>query len=151
MSYLLNLKSRSRDAGESEAVSPRTLPPGPKFSLIALGIIVILAILLYAPSLIGARKWRAVFLANNQVYFGKLFYPPFSSTASLTDIYYLQISSGLQPKDSQTASTDIKIVKLGSEIHGPEDKMVIGKSQILFFEDLRDDSAVVKAIAAQAK
>lgn len=93
--------------------------------------------------------WRAVFLVNNQVYFGKLWYVPFWPTARLSDIYYLQVSQ-VQPGSSQDSS-NIQIIKLGNEIHGPKDKMIIPVSQILFWEDLRKDSPVVKAIVGLKK
>ena len=36
--------------------------------------------------------------------------------------------------------------KLGSELHGPEDQMVINRDQVQFWENLKDDGQVVKAI-----
>ena len=90
--------------------------------------------------------WRAVFLTNNQVYFGHFLWTPFASTVTLKDIYYLQASQPLQQGDVENKQPTMKIVKLGNEIHGPTDKMVILKDQILFWEDLRDDSAVVQKI-----
>ena len=102
----------------------------------------------------GDGPWRAVFLTNNQVYFGHFLWTPFSSTITLEDIYYLQASpegatSGpapLQQGDAESKQPAMKIVKFGNEIHGPTDKMVILKDQILFWEDLREDSAVVQKI-----
>jgi hypothetical protein len=40
------------------------------------------------------------------------------------------------------------LVKLGNELHGPVDEMHISKAQILFYEDLKTDGQVVKAIQA---
>ena len=94
----------------------------------------------------GNGPWRAVFLTNNQVYFGHFLWTPFSSTITLKDIYYLQVSQPLQQGDVANKQPEIKIVKFGNEIHGPTDKMIILKDQILFWEDLREDSAVVQKI-----
>lgn len=93
-----------------------------------------------------ANRYQAVFLSNNQVYFGKL-----SNTRSdyptLRDIYYLQVTQALQPRDPSTPTQPrINLVKLGSELHGPEDEMRINKAHILFIEDLKADSQVVEAI-----
>lgn len=96
--------------------------------------------------------WRAVFMANNQVYFGKFTYLPFSPNIRLRHIYYLQLSQPLQQASDQiTNSTQIKLIKLGKELHGPADMMVIPKYQILFWENLAPSSELIKAITEQKK
>jgi len=106
--------------------------------------LVALILLVWAGSCyISSRTtWRAVFLENNQVYFGKLSYIPFWPTARLTDVYYLQVNQ-LQPEQP---NSNISLIKLGNEIHGPKDAMTIPVFKILFWEDLRSDSQVVKLI-----
>ena len=90
------------------------------------------------PSLIQGT-YQAVFLDSGQVYFGKLkegeeFY-------TLTDVFYLQTGAvGLDQ------TSNLSLTKLGSEAHGPEDKMEINKEHILFVEDMKNESKVVKAI-----
>jgi flagellar basal body-associated protein FliL len=98
--------------------------------------------------------YQAVFLTNGQVYFGKL-YQPDSDYPVLTDIYYLQVVTpplqGNQQAGQATSSTQqpqISLVKLGNELHGPVDEMHIARSQILFYEDMKTDSQVYKAIEA---
>lgn len=93
--------------------------------------------------------WRAVFLTNNQVYFGKLSYRPFFSAAKLTNVYYLQVSEQLQPQDGSASQQEIKIIKFGNELHRPKDMMMIPKSQILFWEELRKDSPIVEKIESK--
>ena len=90
--------------------------------------------------------YQAVFLTNDQVYFGHLSYWPLRSTATLSDIYYLRAANPLQPQEQNQDQLNMELVKFGKEAHGPEDKMVIPKNQILFWEDLRDDSRVVQTI-----
>lgn len=94
----------------------------------------------------GDGPWRAVFLTNNQVYFGHFLWTPFSSTVTLKDIYYLQANQPPQQGDAANNLPIMKIVKFGNEIHGPTDKMVIMKKQIIFWEDLREDSPVAQKI-----
>ncbi|NQV90595.1 hypothetical protein HQ487_04310 [Candidatus Uhrbacteria bacterium] len=83
--------------------------------------------------------YQAVFLDNGQVYFGKLeqtkkdFY-------ILTDVYYLQSGIAIDQ------DANLSLMKLGSEAHGPKDRMEINVSHILFYEDMKDDSKVVQAI-----
>ncbi len=122
-------------------------------SKISLNVFLIVAILLLfvaGGALWFARRgdgpWRAVFLTNNQVYFGHFLWKPFSSTITLEDIYYLQVSQPLQQGDATSSPPEMKIVKFGNEIHGPTDKMVILKDQILFWEDLRENSAFAQKI-----
>jgi len=90
----------------------------------------------------GSDAYQAVFLDNNQVYFGKLKGND-RAYATLTDIFYLQVAQPLQPSEP---ATNVNLIKLGSELHGPADEMQINRDHILFIETLRDDSQVVKAI-----
>ena len=98
-------------------------------------------------SAINKNEYQAVFFTNGQVYFGKL--QNFDSdTLTLTDIFYLQApptttSSNPQPTSS---ASDVQLVKLGNEVHGPEDQMVINKSQILFYENLSKTGKVSDSI-----
>src|SRR3989344_8570116 len=89
-------------------------------------------------------SWQAVFLTNNQVYFGHLSKKG-DDMYKLTDIFYLRINQTLQPSNDQP---NVNLVKLGSELHGPEDEMFIPKSQVSFWENMKEDSQVVGAIKA---
>ena len=100
----------------------------------------------------GISDYSAVFLTNGQVYFGKI-YQDNSQEVDLQNIYYLQVNSansslqdGSKATPSPSASPDISLVKLGNELHGPNDRMLINKSQVLFTESLKSDSKVVQAI-----
>lgn len=104
------------------------------------------------------QDYQAVFLTNGQVYFGKV-----DSRTELelvlSEIYYLQINRDLQATGTEEASEEgneqaaaqdqpeLSLVKLGNELHGPTDKMIINTDQVLFVEDLKDDSRVVEAIS----
>lgn len=93
----------------------------------------------FSGSLPLSSDYQAVFIDSGQVYFGQLeeeggeFY-------RLTDVFYLQTGYSLETE------TDVSLVKLGGEMHGPEDEMFILKEHILFIEDLTDESKVVQAI-----
>lgn len=97
----------------------------------------------------AGNKWQAVFLTDNQVYFGHL--KSYNrSYAVLTDAYYLQVAQNLQQQVSG-APQQMNLIKLGTELHGPEDHMFIPKNQIFFWEDLRSDSQVMQAIQSTRK
>jgi len=91
-----------------------------------------------------ASGYQAVFMANNQVYFGKATGIS-SQFITLRDIYYLQVNPGAQqPPDPGRG--DVSLIKLGSELHGPTDEMKINRDQVLLIETLREDSQVAQAI-----
>lgn len=95
-----------------------------------------------------ASGYEAVFLTNGQVYFGKMSGSD-SDYVTLNDIYYLQVGPQQGSATAATASSSqqsISLVKLGNELHGPVDQMHISRAQILFYEDLKTDGQVVKAI-----
>ena len=91
----------------------------------------------------------AVFLTNGQVYFGRLKNPD-GDYVTLNDIYYLQVGpqqgSATAASDASTTPQQISLVKLGNELHGPVDEMHISRAQVLFYEQLKSDGQVVKAI-----
>lgn len=92
--------------------------------------------------------WSAVFLTNGQVYFGKITNET-EGAVLLTDVYYLQVTTQIQPADSTNPGAEeqnVSLVKLGNELHGPKDAMKINMAHILFTEDLKEDSRVVDAI-----
>lgn len=97
--------------------------------------------------LIKKDKYQAVFLsdASGQVYFGKL-KSVNSKYYQLTDIFYVKIDNAVQPDRSNNSSQNISLAKLGNELHGPEDFMYISRDKVLFWENLKDDGQVVKAI-----
>ena len=135
---------------------------------ILIGIILLAAILgggywyfmLRGPKL-GA-DYQAVFLSNGQVYFGKV-RDLDSGNPRLTDVYYLVVQQALQQAEAAGADKDAEVVtegemaaqpekpqytlvKMGKELHGPEDEITLNRKHILFVEDLKDSSKVVQKI-----
>lgn len=108
-----------------------------------------------ATTMSKSGAYQAVFLTNGQVYFGKIESMQ-NDFLTIKDIYYLQVvqpplqgtpATGQQAPDAQ-AQPQISLVKLGNELHGPMDEMHVSRAQILFYEDLKADGSVVKAIDA---
>jgi len=95
---------------------------------------------------INKSEWQAVFLSNGQVYFGQITKNT-KEIVILEDIYYLQVTKSLQPAESNVdQQNELSLVKLGNELHGPEDQMKINRAHILFIESLKGDGKVVRAI-----
>lgn len=129
----------------------------------ALMIIVVLAIVgvtarsylskIKPAATIKSDSYYAVFLTNEQVYFGHLSNLD-TQYLTLSDIYYFKLSKPLQSADAgdQAAAADdsksqLSLIKLGQEVHGPQDEMRINRDNVLFYEELRSDSGVVQTIA----
>lgn len=122
---------------------------------------------------LNSDKYHAVFLSNGQVYFGLLSNYN-TANPKLSDIYYLQLAQSpqaategqpatenaettegentepegqvLEQPGQATSDQGLTLIKLGEELHGPEDSMILNKEQVLFIEQLKDDGKVVKAI-----
>ena len=87
---------------------------------------------------IDPTTYQAVFLADEQIYFGKL-KDIDSSYPVLEDVYYIM----LENNDPNSG----RLVKLGQEEpHSPYDQMIINRDHILFWENLKPDSRVIQTI-----
>lgn len=103
---------------------------------------------------IDSSKYQAVFMSNGQIYFGKL--SDFNdSSFKITSIYYPQAQSTDETSTSKTDVSDsqsnIQLFRVTDGVHGPEDEMVITKSQILYYENLKSDSKVTQLIEQNNK
>ena len=76
---------------------------------------------------INSKDYQAVFLTNGQVYFGKM-------TAPGGDFYYLRHVYYLtSPPGGKGGRT---LAKLTNDVHGPEDEVIVNRSEILYVENL---------------
>lgn len=170
LSYRTNRSQRSNSEPEPAPVAApapvsrtkhsrdaRTKHPIAKY-LIGLVLVLLVALGLWyfmtrtgVSSAIETGKYQAVFFTNGQVYFGKLA-PLNDEYMKLTNVYYLQTKSDADDKEtspqsaSKQDSSDVELIKLGGEIHGPEDAMIVSKDQILFFENLKANGNVSQTI-----
>lgn len=93
---------------------------------------------LFAPGaaeLIDRSAYQAVFLTNGATYFGTL-REQGSDWFVLSDVFYLSVSE----------ESGAQLIKRGSEPQGPREPMIIPRDQVLFIENLRDDSEIVTTI-----
>jgi len=85
---------------------------------------------------IDQSTYQAVFLTNDQIYFGHLKNIS-SDYLILSDAHYVKVNE----------EGDAQIVKLGVvEPHSPQDKMTINQDQVLFWENLKASSPVIETI-----
>jgi len=121
------------------------------FSLTVLAICIVSLLYFGNPSeakYLSRKNEQAVFLSNGQVYFGQIkeMTPKY---LNMQGIYYLssqQAQPSNQNSSSNSKNTNFSLIKLGCELHGPYDQMIISRDQVIFWENLRDDGQVVKAI-----
>lgn len=102
-----------------------------------------------AAGAIDKSKHQAVFFTTGQVYFGKLEVIN-SSYFRLSDVFYIQSGASAVGDDSenpeQSSASGMQLIKLGDEVHAPEDEMIINRDQVLFFENLKTDGRVTELI-----
>lgn len=134
-----------------------------KTALVVVGVVVLLVLAVVGWMLWGKMaggssaeikgdRYQALFLTNGQVYFGKLANVD-DKYVKLTDIYYLQVQQQVQPDQNKNSNQQpqVSLAKLGSELHGPEDTMMVNRDQVLFWENLKNDGKVVEAIKNNQK
>src|SRR5256886_11585868 len=88
-----------------------------------------------AADVIDHNVYQAVFLTTDSTYFGKL-QDQGSDWFLLTDVFYLSTSD----------QSGTQLIKRGNEPQGPREPMIIPRDQILFIENMRDDSDIVSLI-----
>ena len=141
------LGSRSGRRSRSKFSSPKWLT----IALVAVGITFLAWFFLIKGSSVGGYidggKYQAVFFTNGQVYFGKLS-PLRDGYLKLSEVFYLQSKDAdtTDPQETSNSQTNVELIKLGSEVHGPDDAMIISRDQVLFFENLKRDGTVSKSI-----
>jgi len=98
------------------------------------------------------RTYSAVFLDNNEVYFGKISTQG-KNYIKLKDVYYLRVTYTTKQDDKgqQYQEPNYQIVKMGTEMHGPKDIMDITREHVLFLQPLAKDSQVLAVIDAYKK
>lgn len=94
---------------------------------------------------IDRGTYQAVFLVNNQVYFGHL-RGGMWGVYTLKDAHTLQVAS-TEPRAVPPIS--LNIVSLKNQAHTPVDIMYIPREQVLFWENLKLDSPAIKVIEEQ--
>lgn len=120
-------------------------------SVVLLFSITILIVFLSASFVLGPKSERsyieqdrlqAVFLNGGQVYFGKIT-DLNDKYLRMTDIFYLRVNQVVQPNqegNQQATQNDISLVKLGCELHRPANEMLINRSQVVFWENLKEET-----------
>ena len=111
---------------------------------------------------VDTTRYQAVYLDNDNVYFGKVQYLV-NGDMLLNDVFRVQAETdskttsgstsaqattgaSADTSTSQQAAPEIRLIKPGKELHAPDDIMLINKDKVLFIENLASDGVVTKAI-----
>jgi hypothetical protein len=106
-------------------------------------IAVVLILWVILSYIAGFASWKAVFLDNDQVYFGHYVHLPFAQFGTLRNVYMLK--PGDTPDEPSTIAPIIR------EPHGPQDSIKINIDHITEIQILRSDSSLVKTIEGAYK
>lgn len=95
---------------------------------------------------VAKDQLQAVFINVNgtnggQVYFGNIT-DMTSQYIRLNNVFYIQ-----NQQTNAQSSASYNLVKLGCELHGPSDEMIINRSEVFFWENLKSDSQVAQKVA----
>lgn len=116
------------------------------FSITVILVALIWIFVLGAPknesNYVDKDKMQAVFLNGGQVYFGKV-KDLNDKYIRMTDIFYLRVNQVVQPNqesnDQASQNNNISLVKLGCELHRPDNEMLINREHVIFWENLKQE------------
>jgi hypothetical protein len=137
------------EAGHSRKTQSQKLLKVSFVTLLFSGTVLLVALLLYTAfgtrshnegRYVDTSKFQAIFLNGGQVYFGHI-KTVSSKYLRVDNIYYLRVNQQVQPNGQPTQNSTPELVKLGCELHRPQDEMVINREQIIFWENLKDDAS----------
>lgn len=93
-------------------------------------------------------RYQAVFLDNGQVFFGKL-KNTHGDYLTLESAYYTRkqdVPEDATEEQKAAVNNNVSLARVGDEVYGPESTLRIKAEQVLFWQDLKSDSKVAKAI-----
>ena len=93
-------------------------------------------------------RYQAVFLDNGQVFFGKL-KNTHGDYLTLEGAYYTRkqdVPDDATEEQKAAVNNNVSLARVGDEVYGPESTIRIKAEQVLFWQDLKADSKVAKAI-----
>ncbi len=142
-----------KEVRQSGAIAPQVkIIQNHSFRMSILYAIVIIGMLWWILSLFSSwYAWKAVFLSNGQVFFGKFINIPFSSKIALKKVHYIKSNQPTQNGVQVDEGEDVIIAPIEDMLHGPEDTRIILKNQIVYYERLRAGTTLVKGLNEAVK
>lgn len=149
-------KVEAETAAQKPQASQAPKKKGKKFSkqaaVIVVGAVIVLGLVWWfflrhisVPSYVDTSKYQVVCLNSGECYFGKITSVT-SDDVQIKNVFYVQKSTSTSTTTDSSSDNNLQLIKLGNEVHGPEDLMVINRSQVLYVENLKSDGKVTQTI-----
>lgn len=110
--------------------------------VVVLGALVAVYFLLPQGERINNNGYQVVYMTTGQAYFGKL--KNTGGSYLVLDTPYT--AQDVKPEGEESIQTSTTLVKVSQQQYGPEEAMSLKSDQVLFWQNLRDDSKVAQAI-----
>lgn len=110
--------------------------------VILLGAIVAIAYLVPKGERVNNDGYQVVYMSTGQAYFGKLK----NTTGNYLVLDTPYTAQDVKGEGENTAQTSTTLLKVSQQQYGPEETMSLKSDQVLFWQNLRDDSKVTQAI-----
>lgn len=114
--------------------------------ILAIALVTMLIMKSQPAQRVEASKYQAVYLANGQMYFGKLQNTDGDFLVIKTPYTVQSVAADSKATAEQSTTT---LLKVSSQVYGPEESVAIKASQVTFWQNLRDDSKITQAIKAK--
>ena len=115
-------------------------------------LVMLVAFLAYTMffSVKATSSWSAVFLNNGRTYFGHIIKQDVRFL-TLTNVYYIQVQQLAPDQEGAQPQQQLSLVNIADELHQPEDVMKINLDNVLFVQELKEDSQIVTTIGQLSK
>lgn len=145
------LSARAPQSGRNPEKKDKKLTKKALFGLVGIALVLVLFWWFFLrnigiPSYVETGKYQVVCLQSGECYFGKIASVT-SDTVQIKNVFYVQKAADASASAStSTGDSNLQLIKLGNEVHGPEDMMAINRSQVLYIENLKSDGKVTQTI-----
>lgn len=121
--------------------------------VVALVAMVIIVMAARPMQRIDTSTYQAVYLVNGQAYFGKLQNTNGQFLVMKTPYTMQEVQTPPQPgteaEATATPETSTTLIKVSGQVYGPEESIALKSEQVVFWQNLRDDSKVSQALKAK--
>lgn len=120
----------------------------------SVAFVALIGLVLFVPPAqrIDTNTYQVVYLANGQAYFGKLqntngrflvMKTPYTMQDVKTPSQEVVDADTAKETEPQTSTT---LIKVSGQVYGPDESIALKAEQVVFWQNLRDDSKVSQAL-----
>ena len=122
---------------------------------VSVAFVALIGLVLFVPPAqrIDTNTYQVVYLANGQAYFGKLQNTNGRFLVMKTPYTMQEVQTppqtGTEAEATATPETSTTLIKVSGQVYGPEESIALKSEQVVFWQNLRDDSKVSQALKAK--